>query len=599
MKTTISLLLTIFVISVGYSYGQTTVHHNLITNKKIVIKNKSSNKVLEGVNTPGTQVRQVEHNGTPSQHFRLEEAGNGNFHILNENNLFLSLKFNPQASSGESSTATGSRVLVLDKGYAQRPTCLTTAFANCPVHQLWKIKPVANESQVFTIESVASNTALQPFSNVSGGSVLTANISGADNQKWVIVETDDLLLTPIATQQEISEFEEIMATQSGVAVLSGDTTKPIYFHHNKPNEQIYKYSKTVHIPHTSIKKSINAWFPVEANRKTFCGRVKEYKQVTQDFEHDGTFNLDIDANLHIIPNPKFSSMLKNPRMESYAHGRYFKERFALHCGFQFPNCINNPLLKKAAEDKANVDVQKLLQDFNKDNIEVEFSPAMLGNPKDSPDKEFLRPINSMFSFAPINLGKNVCAYGPWMWERIILDDLPIVVRNIANAFADDYFNNEIHPANQIWFREENTLNLIALVDQTGYFENPSNPSNNTEVNASGLNQRMRFHVAFKIPATVLNGDTNSVLEHQVNAVGFKFTNIPATNVAESVFRRKYKDTLRLEIRDNSFVRIEKTHRVFLDKVKNRPDGSIQGYLVVETQPITRRGGSIDIFISNR
>jgi hypothetical protein len=141
-----TILLTIFVISNGHSYGRSNVHHNLITNKKVVIKNKASNKVLEvrgGVN--GTQVQQSEHNMSLSQHFSLVAAGNGNFHILSANKLFLSLN-NAQISSSESSTTAGSRVLMLDKKYSQRPACLTTAIANCPVNQLWKIKPVANES---------------------------------------------------------------------------------------------------------------------------------------------------------------------------------------------------------------------------------------------------------------------------------------------------------------------------------------------------------------------------------------------------------------------------------------------------------------------
>jgi hypothetical protein len=412
---------------------------------------------------------------------------------------------------------------------------------------------------------------------------------------------DDLALMPMATQQEISEFEDIVKNQFGVAVLDGDTTKPIYFNHNKPNEQIYKYKKRIHAPKVnSLDKRIDAWFPVEDKRKTICGSFKEYKQVGQNFSHDGTINLDVDSNLHIIPNRKFDFMLKNPHMELYANGRYFKERFNVHCTLLRNNLLNlscnNPRIKKEAEDRARADVQKLLRKFNWTDIEVEFTPAMLGNPKDVPDKNFLTPLNPVFKFQPISISGDVCAYGPWMWERIFISDLPGGFA--LELFKDDYFNNEIHPANQIWFKQNNTLNLIALVDQTGYFENPSNPSNKTEVHASGLNQRMRFHVAFKIPATVLNGDSSSVVEYHVNAKGFKFNNIPDADVAEIVLPFKHKDTVRLKIRDNSFLRSGKTHRVFLDKVRNRLDGSIQGYLVVETEPITRRGGSINIFISN-
>lgn len=598
MNIKIFLLLAFFVPTIGYSYAQTSVSHNLIKNKKIVIKNKASNKVLDvrgAIDSPGTQVWQFDYNGTTSQQFKLVEAGNGNFHILSENNFFLSLK-SSGGVIGRSTTAigTGSRILALDQKYSQKPTCATSAIVNCPEHQLWRIKPVLKDSQAFTIESVAFNTALQPQSNASGVSVSPQTNSEGSNQRWIIVEKNDLALMPAATQQEIAEFEDIINNQLGVGVLNGDTVKPFYFHHNKTNETIYKYKKKVHVPKLeSITRSIDAWFPVEEIRKTICGRVKEYKQVTQDIHHNDTYNLDVDANLHIVPNRKFDFMLKNPRMESYAEGRYFKERFLLHCAAT--NCLVSSERKRKAEEKARDDVQSFLQKHKWEDIEVEFTPAMLGNPKDAPDKDFLRPINPMFSFEQENINGDVCAYGPWMWERIILKDLPHVVRQIADLLSEDYFNNEIHPANQIWFRKNNTLNLIAVVDQTGYFENPSNPSNNTEVHASGFNQRMRFHVAFRIS----DGIINKPLEYQVNGVGFKFTNAPQDDVAEIVLPFKYKGALRLTIRDNSFVRTMKTHRVFLDKVRTRPDGSVQGYLVVETEPITRRGGSINIFISNQ
>jgi hypothetical protein len=186
---------------------------------------------------------------------------------------------------------------------------------------------------------------LQPQSNAAGVSVSATHSSGENNQEWIMVGTDDLELSPMATQQEVAAFEDIVDNQSGVAVLNGDTTKPIYFHHNKPNEQIYRYDKRVRIPKTGLEKSIDAWFPVEANRRTFCGSVKGYSQVGQDFSHDGTFNLDIDANLHIIPNRKFSFMLKNPRMESYANGRFFRERVAGYCITHFSRWLTASLRK--------------------------------------------------------------------------------------------------------------------------------------------------------------------------------------------------------------------------------------------------------------
>lgn len=595
----------------GNAFGQVNEVHNIIRNQNIVIKHKISNNVWQvkgGTSIPNTQVGQFEYTGAPSQQFKLVDADNGNFFILSKDNLFLSLRFDTQISVGSSPTATGSRVLVHDNKYTQKPACEITDIANCPKHQIWKIKPVANESQTFTIESVAfNNMTLQPLSNASGVSVSLRNSTSEENSKWFIVGKDDLLLAPLATQAEITEFNDIEDNQFGIAVLSGDTTQPFYYHHNRPNEKIYKYSKRVHmagpttiggIPNpTARQTSIEAWFPVQEHRQTFCGRVKAYKQCPQDLLHDGTFNLDIDALIHIIPNGKFSHMLKNPRMESYANGpdgQYFKQRLALWCQVQgFQGCFNEGM-KKRAEEQAKKDVKELLEGFAQDNIEAEFTPAMLGNSTDVPDKHFKSPLNPMFKFAPINMGRSVCAYGPWMWERILVSDWPII-----GLFKDSFFNNEIHPVNQIWFRENNTLNLIAVVDQTGYFEVPKNPSNKTEVHASGLNQRMRFHVGFKIPTNILNSDTNRAIEYQINAKGFKFNNMPENPVDEIVLLLKYKDTLRLTIRDNSFLKFGKTHRVFLDKVKKRPDGSIQGYLVVETEPITRRGGSINVFVNKQ
>jgi hypothetical protein len=48
MKTTISLLLLTLIISAGDGFGQVNVHHNIITGKKVVIKNKVSKKVFSG-----------------------------------------------------------------------------------------------------------------------------------------------------------------------------------------------------------------------------------------------------------------------------------------------------------------------------------------------------------------------------------------------------------------------------------------------------------------------------------------------------------------------------------------------------------------------
>lgn len=585
MKTAMLIILALFLLIETVS---AQVSHEVITNRKIALLNKGSNRVLSvmaNTNPVGALLEVADFNENTPQIFQINDIGNGNFNIIRTNNLFLSLKFSAQPGGL-------GRTVVQDNKYIHRPVCNTALIANCPTHQTWIITPVAGESQTFTIKNRELNKVLQ--ANIANSNVSVENDNGSDFQKWIIAETNDLILAPFATADEISQLDDIVSKQFGVAVLNGDTTKPFYFHHNKPNETIYKYKKKVHTPSGVFPSSsgrMDAWFPVSEFRETVCGRVHQYKQCTQDFWHNGSVSLDIDANLHITPNEKFKHMLKNPRMESYANGQYFKQRLTLWCQQpQFFNCMNEGS-KRRAEEIAKAEVKELLDKFDRGTLEGEFTPSMSGNPVDVPDKRFMNPINPLFSFAPINMGRSVCAYGPWMWERILYSDWAIV-----GLFKDSHFNNEIHPANQIWFVEDNTLHLIGVVDQTGIFEVPQNPSNTTEVHASGLNQRMRFHVAFIVPAATLNGGAGSVVEYHVNAKSFKMNNVPAVNVPEIVTSRKYKNIPRFSIRDNSFIRLERNHRVFLENVRKRADGSVQGYMVVETEPITRRGGSINIFV---
>lgn len=596
------LLITIIILatfSIGFGQRPDLASQNIIKNKKIVIKNKASNNVLglKASNTPaGTQVWQTAYTGSALQKFTISDAGDGGYYITTANGLFLSLKISLLTDGGGSTSSSGtSNLLIQDRKYADGIGCNVSTTSNCPKHQIWKIKPFARASQTFVIENVGTNGVLQPVSNNSNVNVPATAQTNELSQQWVIVEPDDLALSATATQEEISEFDDILANQYGVAVLDGETTKPFYFNHDKPNERIYKYKKIVHAPgSSSIGTSLDAWYPVEKYRKTVCGNLREYKQVPQDLWHDGTVNLDVDANLHIVPNSKFNYMLKNPRMESYANEQYFKQRYNFYCS-QLPSPLNcsNPPLKANATEKARKDVLKFLEEHAFDNIEGEITPAMQGNPQDVPNKKYMIPANNLFSFNPVNMGSDICAYGPWMWERILYDDWAII-----GLFRESHFNNEIHPANQIWFTKNNTLNLIAVVDQTGYFEVPRNPSNNTEVHASGLNQRMRFHVAFQIPSSDLNR-SEKVIEYQINAKGFEFNNQPENPVQEITIPLKYKDILKLKIRDNSFLKLGKTHRVFVDRVKMRPDGSLQGFLVVETEPIIRRGGSINVFVNRQ
>jgi hypothetical protein len=72
--------------------------------------------------------------------------------------------------------------------------------------------------------------------------------------------------------------------------------------------------------------------------------------------------------------------------------------------------------------------------------------------------------------------------------------VPIPLTDAKINFANIYrrANNEIHPINQMWRKVGNETHLVAIVDGTGYFQKIGN----NEVAASGLNQRMQFHIAF-------------------------------------------------------------------------------------------------------
>jgi len=44
------------------------------------------------------------------------------------------------------------------------------------------------------------------------------------------------------------------------------------------------------------------------------------------------------------------------------------------------------------------------------------------------------------------------------------------------------------------------------------------------------------------------------------------------------------------------MKVNKTHSIFFDKTRIRSDGTAQGYIVIETEPIVLYGGSINIFV---
>ena len=103
---------------------------------------------------------------------------------------------------------------------------------------------------------------------------------------------------------------------------------------------------------------------------------------------------------------------------------------------------------------------------------------------------------------------------------------------------------------------------------------------------------MRYYLSFEIPA-----NPTTVQEYHVNGIGFDFSSHPDKNVKTDVITVKNKGQLCLKVDDNSVLKLQKTHTVFIDKMRVRPDGSTQGYLVIETVPIDQHGGSINVIVT--
>jgi hypothetical protein len=295
--------------------------------------------------------------------------------------------------------------------------------------------------------------------------------------------------------------------------------------------------------------AMDCWYPDSEFKKTACGKLKEDAFVcAPDFLHTQVTD-DRDINLDIFPNDKFKFMLKN---------RHIGDKFT--------------------------------------SIEGEVKPKMLRNVYNDKTNESRTPRNA--SFLELKKDANVCLFGPWMGDILDINakiPLPLTDTKIEVANIDLRNNNEIHPVNQLWYKKGAETQLISVVDATGYF----NKTGNNEIAASGLNQLMRYYVAFEIPASIVQAtQAGKRVEYDVNGIGFDFTNNPTLDIQPEFLTLKYNGQLRLKINDNSFVRLQKTHKVFFDKIRNRLDGSVQGYFVVETERITNQGGSINVIIKN-
>ncbi len=550
------------------------------------IKCKGSQRVLDvrgGSDAPGTQVWQYDRNLTTAQRFTFGDGGNGSYMIFTKANLLVSIKVNlmvSEANVNNNSNSSGIG-LVQDKPYVAGRLTAVAVNAPDPNRQKWKLIP-AGDNFTFFIQSVAyPDKVLQPFNNDAQASLVLAPNTGADIQKWIINEPDDMMNEAMASPGEINELKDILTYQLGVGVLGGESTRPFYYHNNQPGETVYKYKKLIDpakLPGElidmiknklgplgfvlspvsevldlasdvkdfftgsgSTKMYMDCWYPDSELRRVVCGKMKDKTGLcTQDYLHTQVTQ-DKDANFDIVPNDKFTFMLKN---------RWIGDKF--------------------------------------DKIECEVRPTA-GDP--------LYPRNpQVYS---IKKDENACMYGPWMGDILDINakiPIPLTDTKIEVANIDLRNNNEIHPVNQFWVKRGQELDLTSIVDGTGYFQK----TGNNEIQASGLNQAMRYYIAFEVPAT--NTPRTSVMgisplrEFDVNGVGFDFSNNAAADIQPQTLTLKYKGVVRIKVNDNSFVRFQHTHHIFFDKMRVRPDGSAQGYIVVETDPIVKQGGSINIFV---
>ncbi len=403
-------------------------------------------------------------------------------------------------------------------------------------------------------------------------------------------DADDASNAPKASQAEIDEFNSIQKNQLGVGVLGGETTRPFYYHHNQSGEEVYKYKKVIdpaRLPGKffdwaseklgragiivkpfevltdvagdikdwifgsgSTKMEMDCWYPDSEFKRTVCGKMEEDVEIcTQDYSHTQV-TVDKDICFNLMPSETFKSMLTN-RWTGETHDKIEGEVKAI-------NLAN-----------FNTQTQKSVETTTPRN------PLLLQIKKD----------------------ENVCFFGPWMGDILDINlkvPIPFSDASIDVTNINLRNSNEIHPINQFWRKVGSETQLIAIADGTGYFQK----TGNNEIAASGINQRMRFYIAFLLPPHInaINAATNRV--YDVNGVAFEFMDNPVSDIQPETVTLKLYGSNRVTVNDNSIIRNQKTHRVFFDKVRIRPNGYVQGYIVIETEPIRKQGGSINIFVKD-
>lgn len=397
---------------------------------------------------------------------------------------------------------------------------------------------------------------------------------------------------PLANQDEIDEFNNIKNNQMGVAVLSGETTKPFYYHHNQTDELVYKYKKAIDvarlptgineklkdaivssIPNSTLRAgaeyvifkpisflgdvaasikdwfagsqstvvAMDCWYPDSEFKKTVCGTMKvDAHTCGQDYIHTKV-TVDKDACFELKVDDSFNYMLKN---------RWAGDNF--------------------------------------DHIEGEVQAEMKG----------LIPLNEYLSGKQIKKDDKVCLYGPWMADILDLNakiPVPFTDKKLEITNIDIRNNNEIHPINQMWRKITGGggMLLTSIADGTGYFDKVGN----NEIQASGLSQKMRYHIAFELPINNLNSFKMASCKIDGFTGSYVYDPNTTKNIKEETLTLQFQGQVVLKIDENTIVNFQETHKTSFDKIRKRADGSIQGYIVVETNPINIPGGSINIIVS--
>jgi hypothetical protein len=383
----------------------------------------------------------------------------------------------------------------------------------------------------------------------------------------------DLSAVPLATQGEIDTLNNILENQIGVGVLGGDNTKPFY-HINESNKW-YVYQKRFdpsRLPAGFIAYVKDKWPSILVGDPVSL-RLTGYMIEVTDKIKDALFGrASTEAWIDCWVPAKENKVTVCGKAEKKS---FVCDQDELHTkltvdkdinldlvpGKNFEWVLNNPWLTKARVVETEVKATNLFA-------------------------ESTTPHNPLLLQIPQYL--NVCVYGPWMADILDIEGVDYHLQT----------NDEVHPINQLWYKKGEETQLIAIADETAYFEKTGGGG----IEASGLNHAMRFYIAFHIPAH-FKPHHNSVglryPEYDINGVGFDFTDNPDNDIQTRVILLKNHDEVRMKINDNSFVKLQKTHNIFFEQIRTRPDGSFQGYIVVETVPIVKRGGSINISVVDK